>query len=59
MKSIFFLIILINFSFSYLEKATTQAKQDMLLTGMSSVIFLIKFSVHAVTHSPHVVPLNL
>jgi hypothetical protein len=40
MKSLFFLIFLINFSFAYLEKATIQAKQDMILPGMADVDLL-------------------
>ncbi len=40
MKSLFFLLLLINFSFAYLEKASSNSKQDIVLPGVSGVYLI-------------------
>ncbi len=60
MKSIFLILILLKFSYARLEKVTSEAKQDILMPTISSVIIkILKISVGAHPHSHPVVLLNI
>jgi hypothetical protein len=52
MKSIFFLLLWMNFSFINLEKASSKENQDILLTGISTVTII---KIYIIT-SAHVLP---
>ena len=61
MKSIFFLLLWMNFSFINLEKASSKENQDILLNGVSTVIMIniyIITSVHVLPHFLLAVLLN-
>ena len=58
MKSIFFILFLLKFSHS--EKVTSEAKQDLLIPSISTVMIkYLKNSVDAHPHSLHAVLQNI